>query len=100
MDPLQTEISFISVGYATRKNLLRSLARSLRFSFSKQGRQENEIYALTIGGRASDGGNCVGSGSGSGHRAGACIYRGRILPEGFKGKEKGLTEYYQVCLAG
>jgi hypothetical protein len=25
---------------------------------------------------------------------------GRLLPEGSKGKDKSLTEYYQLCLAG
>ncbi len=79
---------------------LRSLAYSLPYSFPRTEGENNEIYALTIGGRASDGGNCVGAGSNSRYRAGACIYRGRLLPKGSKDKEKSFTEYYPLCLAG
>jgi hypothetical protein len=65
----------------------------------QEGKVRNEIYALTIGGYASDDGNCVGSGSGSRYRAGARIYRDRVLREGAKSKDKSLLEY-QLSLAG
>jgi hypothetical protein len=77
---------------------LESLAHSLPFSFSKRG-EKNEIYELTIGGRASDDDNSVGSGGGSRYRAGTFIYRGRVLCEGSKSKSKSLLDY-QLSLAG
>ena len=72
----------------------------LAILFFQQGEgKKNEIYPLTILGRASNVGNCVGPGSGSRSRAGARIYRGRVLREGFKSKDKTLLEY-QLSLAG
>ena len=40
------------------------------------------------------------SGSGSRYRAGAYIYRGRVLPEGSKIEEKIFTEYRELCFTG
>ena len=77
-----------------------SLAHSLPFSFSNNGGEKNEIYLLTTFSCACSDDDSVGSGSGSRYRADACIYRGRVLPEGSRGKDKSLTEYYQLCLAG
>jgi hypothetical protein len=76
-----------------------SLAHSLPCSFPRTEGEKNEIYLLTIVGRASNVGNRVGSGSGSRYRAGACIYRGRVLPEGSKGKDESFLNY-QLSLAG
>ena len=72
----------------------------LAILFSKKGRRENEIYPLSIVGRASSAGNCVGSGSGSRSRAGARICNGRGLLKGSKSKNQSLPEYRQLCLAG
>ena len=70
----------------------------LAIPFFQEGNVRNEIYPLIIVGRASNIGNCVGSGSGSRSRAGARIYRGRVLCEGSKSKDKAVLEY-QLSLA-
>jgi hypothetical protein len=96
--PILTQISFISVSCMPAG--VRQLAGIvLAILFFQEGNEKNEIYPLTIVGRASNVGNCVGSGSGSRSRAGARIDRGRVLRERSKSKDKSLLEY-QLSLAG
>jgi hypothetical protein len=77
-----------------------SLAHSLPFSFPRREGEQSEMYPFTIVSHASNGGDCVGSGSGSRYRTDACIYRCRVLPEDSKSRDKSLTQYYQRRLAG
>jgi hypothetical protein len=76
-----------------------SLAHSLPFSFPRREGEQSEMYPFTIVSHASNGGDCVGSGISSRYRAGACIYRDRVLCEGSKSKNKSLLDY-QFSLAG
>ena len=68
--------------------------------FFQEGKAANEIYAFTIGGRAYDGSGCVGSGSHSRYRAGACVRRGGVLPEDYKGNHKSLAEHISSVWRG
>jgi hypothetical protein len=78
---------------------LGSLAHSLPFSFPRREGEQSEMYPFTIVSHASNSGDCVGSGISSRYRAGACIYRDRVLCEGSKSKNKSLLDY-QFSLAG
>jgi hypothetical protein len=68
--------------------------------FARMEDDKNEIYPLTIVGRASNVGDRVGPGSGPRSRPGAPIYRGRVLREGSKSNAKCLLEHQLFSLAG
>jgi hypothetical protein len=90
---------FIIVSHATRKNLYARWHIPCHTLFPRREGEQSEMYPFNIVSRASNGGDSVGSGISSRYRAGARIYRDRVLCEGSKSKSKSLLDY-QFPLAG